>query len=133
MSENVPGTESPAAATETPVITPPPIIVAVDTVTICHDEVEAKDSGGPSAVHDGERLYLNMSINDGIKRTPEELETYRAALTEPDEEFPVLPTPAAKTAKKAPTFKAVVAHAKADSGYLSALLSALGIQAAKAV
>lgn len=101
-----------------------------DTVTIRHEEPGAKGGGGLSAVFDGERLYLIMSVNGCIDPTLEELEAYRAALAEPDQEFAVIAAPPVKTAKKAPAFKAVVAHAKADSGYLSAFLSALGIQAA---
>ena len=100
------------------------------TVTICHEEAGAKGGDGLSAVYDEERLYLIMPVNGGIEPTPEELEAYRAALAEPDQEFSTASTPVAKTAKKAPAFKAVVTRAKADPGYLSALLSALGIQAA---
>lgn len=97
-----------------------------DTVTICHEEPGEK-GGGLSAVYDGKRLYLIMSINGGIQPTPEELEAYRSALTGPDQEFPTAPTPAANTAKKSPPFKAVVKRALADVEYKRTLLDALGV------
>ncbi len=103
-----------------------------ENVTICHNDPVGEDGSGPSAVYDGERLFLAMPVNNARKVTPEELESYRAALAEPDQEFLTsssTPAPIAIT-KRPPAFKAIVARAKADPGYLSALLAALGIQAA---
>ncbi len=104
-----------------------------ENVVLCHNDPVGEDGSGPSAVYDGERLFLAMPVNNARKATPEELETYRAALTDPDQKFlassPPISAPGVIT-KRPPAFKAVVARAKADPGYLSALLAALGIQAA---
>lgn len=104
-----------------------------DTVTFCHDDATRTEGGNPFAVYDGERLFLSMPLNSTRKVTPEELEAYQTALSEPDQEFPGTPSstpPPAAIMKRPPAFKAVVTRAKADPSYLSALLSALGIPAA---
>lgn len=101
-----------------------------DTITIHHDEADAKGSRDLSAVFEDCRLFLIMPINTDAIPSKDALEVYRAALSEPDQNFPPASTGTANTVKKPPTFKAVVAYARADPGYLSALLSALGVQAA---
>ena len=97
-----------------------------DAVTICRDGA-AEEGSGPSAVYDGERLFLAMPLNNARETTPEEREAYRAYLAEPDQEFPVASILAAKTAKKVPAFKAVVKRALADVEYKRTLLEALGM------
>ena len=105
-----------------------------ETVTIRRDEAKKTDGSSPSAVYDGERLFLTMPLGNARKATPEELDAYEdALLSESDQAFPVSSSPVAVPVvitKRPPAFKAVVARAKSDPSYLSALLSALGIQAA---
>lgn len=111
-----------------------------DVVTLCYDADFKYD--GPAVMYDADKAFVAMPLNYSQKNMTEEekaeyermIEAYQTALASPDQDFPG-DTPAASlpSTKKAPSFKAVVSHAKADPGYMSALLAALGMPAAAAV
>lgn len=91
---------------------------------------------GPVHLYEDGSLLLLMPMNGSGPGGY----VYTHDLSGPDQDCPgasvtstapvASPAGAAAVTKRPPSFKAVVTHAKADPGYLSSLLAALGIQAA---
>ena len=94
-----------------------------DLVTLRFDAGRYK---GPVHAYSGDSLLLLMPTNsDGPGGY-----AYVTPPTGPDQDYPGPIQAVAACTKRPPSYKAVVAAAKADPGYLSSLLAALGIQAA---